>query len=143
MTMSVAVAQPGAPKGSPPVFKIVASVDQAKGHIVFHEFMYKSEPRVEKRKVVKNGQEVIEEVTVMVQVPFMMAIPLDATASRVITPDGKQLPIDEVWKRVKAKTAVVVSTDHNTPDPAFLRALNADTLIIIPSAPPPIKAPKN
>jgi len=138
---SAAWSQPAAPKGASPIFKIVASTDPGKGHIVFHDLMYKFEARFEKRKVVKDGQEIVEDVTVMVHVPVIIAVQIDATASRVITPDGKQLPIDEVWKRVKAKTVVVFSADSNTPDPAFLRALSAETIVIIRPAPRPIKAP--
>lgn len=57
----------------------------------------------------------------------------DVRTSKIITPDGKQVPIDDVWKRLKAKSVVVVSSDSNTPAQHFLRALNAETLIIIPA----------
>ena len=62
--------------------------------------------------------------------------------SRVITPDGKQLPIEDVWKRLKAK-AVIAYSDAGTPGEQYLRALNPETLVIIgpmppiPPAPPP------
>jgi hypothetical protein len=74
-------------------------------------------------------------VTENVFVPEERTTQIDATNSRVITPDGKQLPIDEVWKRLKANTVVLVSADGNTPAAAFLQALNAQTLIIIPGPP--------
>ena len=78
-------------------------------------------------------------------VPVEVVIHIEAAKSRIITPDGKQLPIDEVWKRLKADSVVIFSTDGNTPGEAFLRALNANTLIIISPRPdfvpppPPIK----
>ncbi len=130
---SSALAQ--APKGAPPIFKVVASTDPDKGHIVFRETIYKTETRVERRKEVKNGKEIEVERTVNVTVPFESNAIIVASTSRVITPDGKQLPIDEVWKRVKTNTVVVLSGDGNMPDPAYLRALSAETIVIVPIPP--------
>jgi hypothetical protein len=48
-----------------------------------------------------------------------------------MTPDGKQLPIDEVWKRLKKDTVVLVSGDGNTPAQAYLKAVNPETLVLI------------
>jgi hypothetical protein len=136
--LALAVVSPAAaqaPKGTPPIFKIVAGTEPAKGLILFNEILLKTEIREEKRKVLKNGIEVEETVKVQVMVPVLVSSAMDVNRSRIITPDGKQLPIDEVWKRVKASTVIVVSGDNNVPDPAFLRALNADTVIIV-SLPP-------
>jgi hypothetical protein len=66
----------------------------------------------------------------------------DAATSRVITPDGKQLPIDEVWKRLKPNTIIAISADSNTPDNAYLRALNPETLVLIPGPRPSGIAPQ-
>jgi hypothetical protein len=73
-------------------------------------------------------------------VPVDYDVVYDIGASRVITTDGKQLPIDEVWKRLKANAVVMVSGDFQTPAAPFLRALRADTLVIIPA--PPKDGPK-
>jgi hypothetical protein len=128
---SPAWAQSG-PSGPPPSFKIVGSTDPAKGLIVFREILYKT-VQVQ-REVVElvNGMTIKRTVTENVFVPEERTTQIDATNSRVITPDGKQLPIDEVWKRLKANTVVLVSADGNTPAAAYLRALNAQTLVIIP-----------
>ena len=64
----------------------------------------------------------------------------DLGVSRVITTDGKQLPIDEVWKRLKPNTIVAISGNFNVPHESYLRALNPEILVIIP---PEVKdAPK-
>jgi hypothetical protein len=134
----VAFAQ--APKGPAPVLKIVRSVDAAKGNIEFRDLTYKVELRTETRKVLVNGKEVEENVVVQVMVPVEMQTIVQVANSRIVTPDGKAVPADDVWKRVKAKTVVVFSGNNELPDPAYLRALSADTVIIIPApAAPPKK----
>jgi hypothetical protein len=114
-------AQPPALASSPPVFKVVASADKAKGVIWFREMVYK----------IVNGQTVAEEHRMEINI----------AACRVITPNGKRVPNDDLWKRLKNDTVVVVSTDDQTPAQPFLRALTATTLVIIPAA-PKIVAPK-
>src|SRR5262249_2298008 len=96
------VAQP--PKGPPPLFKIVSETNRDKGQILFKELGFKTEFRTEKRQVLQNGQTIDVEVQVQVLIPFEQVVTINAANSRVITLDGKQLRIDDVWNRVKAKT---------------------------------------
>jgi hypothetical protein len=85
---------------------------------------------------------VTKTVTEYVQVLEQRMVAYNAANSRVITPDGKQLPIDEVWKRVKKDTVIAVSANGNTPAAGFLAALRADTLVMIPPMPKvPVPAP--
>lgn len=116
-----------------PTFKIVAGADPAKGHIMINDLMYQKTQRIEKRQVQKDGKVILVDVTVEMLVPTMYTFVMDVAKGRVITPDGKQLPIDEVWNRLKEKTVVVVSGDSNTPDQSYLRALNPETIVIIPA----------
>lgn len=130
-TAGAATAQTGAP----PAFKTVSSTNKDKGQIVFLETVVRMVPVQMARVVIKNGVQVTETVTEFRPVFEQTLRAVDARNSRVITPDGKQLPIDEVWKRLKANTVVVVSADGNTPAQAYLRALNAETLVLILPAP--------
>jgi hypothetical protein len=108
---SQATAQP-APAGPPPTFKVVSGTDKTKGLIEFIETTTRLVP--ERREVLKeiavviDGRQVKQVVTevVMVHVPVTVQskVVIDAAKARVITPDGKQLPIDEVWKRLKQDT---------------------------------------
>jgi hypothetical protein len=145
LSASLAHAQPAAQFGPPPVFKFVSSTDKTKGVIVFRERVFKAIPVVKEIVVIENGQQVTRKITEYETLVEERLISINAADSRVITPHGKQLPIDEVWKRVKANTLVFVSTDGNAPDQVYLRALNADTLVIIPPllkrAPDPQRAP--
>lgn len=131
---STAAAQPGVP----PTFKTVASVDKEKGQIVFAYTVVKSVPQEVEVVIIKDGQVFKERQTRYTYISEQRLSAIDASKSRVITPDGKQLPIDEVWKRLKPSTVVVVSADGNTPAQAYLQALNPATLVIIP---PPIIPP--
>src|SRR5262249_59662177 len=96
------------------------------------ERLYKHVPVIREVVEIVNGQQVKKTVTTYETVAEERLIEINAANSRIITPDGKQLPIDEVWKRLKANTVVVVSADSSTPAAPYLLALSAETLIIIP-----------
>lgn len=132
--VSHAAAQPGT-GGPPPTFKIVTSIDKDKGHIVFEETAYRAVPVQVVKTIVENGVTRTITVTEYRTEVYQFRSVYDVGTSRVITPDAKQLPIDEVWKRVKAKGVVLVSGDGNTPAQPYLRALAAETIIIIPAPP--------
>jgi hypothetical protein len=136
---SHAAAQP-APSGVP-IFKIVDSTDKAKGQITFLETVTRAVPERKDVAVNIDGMQVIKIVTSYVFVYEQRTTTIDAAKSRFITPDGKQLPIDEVWKRLKKDTVVVVSGDDTAPAQAYLRALSPDTLVIISRRPEAIVAP--
>ena len=135
-------AQP-VPTGSPPALKVVQSVDKTKGQIVFLEMVTRPVLVKVKKIVVVNGQNVAVEETQTRMELLTVAVAVEVAKSRVITPAGEQLPIDEVWKRLKPNTVLAVSTDGKAPAKAYLDALNADTLVLIPpqavtpKAPPP------
>ena len=128
------LAQPD-PSGPPPTLKLVANVNKEKGTIGFLLTVTKSVPVEVEREVEVNGQKMKVKATVYEFVQTQQVIDINLAQSRIITPDGKKVPIDEVWKRLKKNSVVVVSGDGNAPAQAFLRALNAETLVIIPPAP--------
>jgi hypothetical protein len=127
------------PQGLPPAFKVVVSTNPDKGELIFLDTVirYVTEERFVQENV--NGVQITKTVKVQVPVIEQRHILTDIGKGRVITPDGKQLPIEEVWKRLKANSVVLVSGDMNTPAPAYLRALNAETLVVIPAPPVPMK----
>lgn len=131
----VALAQPA------PTLKTVSAIDKEKGTITFNEVMTRAVPVTKFVPKIQNGVTVIEAVTVYEYQSVSYQTLLSIANSRVITPDGKQLPIDEVWKRVKANTVLAVSATSTTPAEVFRRALNSDTLIIIP-VPHPMEVPQ-
>jgi hypothetical protein len=120
-------------QGAPPTLKIVANVDKDKGHITFVDTVIKYVPVQKEIVEIVNGQQVKKVVTEYAAVQEQRMSVTDVGNSRVITPDGKQLPIDEVWKRVAKGTVIAMSGDGNQPAAAYLRALSAETLIVIPA----------
>jgi len=132
--MNLALAQ-DAPKGAPPTLKVVASIDKEKGQIVYIETIVRLVPV--QRAIVEtvNGQAVKKVVTEYVSEYVQEMRVTQIANSRVITPDGKQMPIDEVWKRLAKGTVIAISGDGNQPAQAYLRALNPEILIIIPGPP--------
>jgi hypothetical protein len=121
-----------APSGSPPTLEIVHQVMPEKGVVICRPVSFTIELRTIEEKIVVNGQQRTVARTVGVPVIRESELKFDLAASRVITTDGKQLPIEEVWKRLKAKSVVAVSGSPGAPAPAFLRALHPDILVIIP-----------
>ena len=120
------------PPGPPPTLQVVSKTNPGKGLIVFVRYEAVNEQVAVKVLVNINGQNV-EETRLVTRVVYRtVEYSVDISNGRVITPDGKQLPIDEAWKRLKAKTVVAVSADGNTPAADYLRALSAETLVIIP-----------
>lgn len=128
---SLVHAQPGG-IGPAPVFKTVESVNKEKGVIQFREVVLSAVPVVKEIVVNENGVQVKKTVTVYETVAEQRMVEINAANSRFITPDGKQLPIDEVWKRIKAKSVVVFSGNSETPSQPYLRALSSDAVVIIP-----------
>jgi hypothetical protein len=116
--------------GPAPRFAVVRDTNPARGEIVLDKMMAYIEVVPVKQAVNVNGQ--AAERTVFVSVSRMKWATLDARASCVITPDGKQLPIDEVWKRLQPNTVFMISGGLERPAPQYLRALNPRTLVFIP-----------
>jgi hypothetical protein len=139
LPLSWVAAQPGAVPAVPPAFKIVSNVDAKKGQLFIQETIHKAVPVQVERVVVVNGKE--ERVTETRYQPVMeqRIVVIDMSNSRVITPDEKQLPIDDVWKRLKANSVIVMSGDGKTPAAQYLLALSAETLVLIPGPPAPPK----
>jgi hypothetical protein len=118
--------------GTAPTFMHVRSTVPEKGHATLVNFIPipKHVPFVEQINV--NGR-LVNVTKYKIEYAFeQFEVTYDLSGTRVITPDGKQLPIDEVWKRLKANVIVAVAGDSNTPSQPYLRALNSDTLVIIP-----------
>ncbi len=135
LTAGIALAQSGGPRGAPPTFATIVKTTPAKGEIVLQQLKPVEKAVEVVKKVRQNDKDVIVKEIVVVTdlVPYHLS--LQATAIRFITPDGKGVPIDEVWKRLKANTVIAVSADSETPAAAYLRALHPETLVMIPVLP--------
>jgi hypothetical protein len=127
----------------PPSFKVIANVDKDKGHIIYTDNIVRMVPVQKQVMKIVNGQNITEIVTEYVSVVETRNVLIEAAKSRVITPDGKQLALDEVWKRLKTNDVVALAANGNAPAQVYLRALNAETLVIIPPAVaiPPMPVP--
>lgn len=135
---SFATAQP------PPTLRIASNVDQAKGQVYFEERVMRYVPVVKTVVEIMNGVQVTRTVTSYEAVIEQRTVVIDVAKSRVIAPDGKKVPAEELWKRLKKDSVFVLSADSKAPAETYLRLLNADTVVIIPPAlkgPPPMQPP--
>lgn len=130
-----------------PTLRVIANVDKNNGRIAYAYEVVKQVPVQQQVMKIVNGKAILEVVTTYVSVVETRNAVIDMANSRVITPDGKQLPIDEVWKRLKANDVFALAADSNTPAPAYLSALHPQALVIIPPImrvpmPMPVPQPK-
>jgi hypothetical protein len=88
-----------------------------------------------------NGEKVEKVIREQRMVPVGQIIQVETAKSCFITPDGKQVPVDDVWKRVKANTVVAFVDGDKAPDAPFLQALNPQTIVIIASTSSLLKDP--
>ena len=105
-----------------PVLKVVASTDKEKGHIRFVEVVIRYVVVQKEVEVELNGQRVKKIVQEKVPVMETRMVVIDIEKARIITPNGKQVPADEVWKRLKKDSVVALSGDGREPAQAYLRA---------------------
>lgn len=138
------------PAGPPPVFKFVDSVDKDKSQITFTYDLIRFVPVVKEVTVNVNGMQVKQLIMETIPVTETRTTVIDLAKSKIVTPDGKDFPLGDAWKRLKKGAVVLVSETGNTPAQAYLKALSAETLVVIPPAtminppaaipvPPPVK----
>lgn len=125
-----------------PALQVVSSKDKAKGLIWIESVHYEFDP-VMKEVLVSDKDGTKSKVQMLDherrEVGYKTKI--DATKCRFIMPNGKQVAKDDVWKRIRPGSVVVVSGDGTRPDRAYLQALYADTLVIIWDRPRDTPAP--
>jgi hypothetical protein len=148
-----ATAQPKAvpaPRALPPMLRVVTNVHKDDGRIAF------AVTEVKSLKSTKSVRELVDGVFVTrifpEETPYVersihgltigvhTVIAPDGTKTttvgfRVVTPDGKAVSAQDALKRLKEDSVIAISADSEIPDPAFLRALSPDTLVLIPPAP--------
>ena len=139
LNASSSTAQPAAPTGVAPTLKIVSKIDKEKGEMLFEYSVSKPVAVSVEKDVVVNGITMKVVETELKFVTESRVSLVKVSDSRVITTDGKQLPIEEIWKRINKGSVVAISGNNDTPAPAYLRALNPQTLIVIPGIPAPLK----
>jgi len=87
------------------------------------------------KKVVEvddNGKKVKKEVFEHVTGMEMVEHKWDLKKAKVTTAGGKKLDLDAVKKRLAKPQVVVLSVDSKPVDEAYLKALDKDTLVIVP-----------
>jgi hypothetical protein len=127
--------KPAAPKGPPPRFITVMSVDQAKGEVLFD--------------VQVVAQNVLDQPTILVDPSGNKRLTLGTRPSYVHlgegfkvslkeakwkSTDGKAVGTDAVAKRLKPGVTVLLSADGGAVDGAYLRMFKEDTLVLIVAA---------
>jgi hypothetical protein len=125
------VSRPEGPKGPAPILRVVASADATKGLISVKELRFETGETTKVVEEVSNGKKLLRLVTEKVTVPVEVVVNIETANCRIITADGKNLPLDDFWKLVRADIIVAISDNGTAPAAAFLHALNPATVVII------------
>jgi hypothetical protein len=131
--VNLAQAQPELP-GPSPVLRVVTKIDKGKGTIEVAEVRRLPVQSTKLVTVIIDGQQVQQAVREITYTTVTATAMMNVAESRVITPNGKDVPVSEVWKRLKLNMVLVVSQDDNIPAQPYLRALASDCLVLIPPA---------
>jgi len=103
-------------------------------------FRYPSAVHRAVKKVVEveeNGKKVKKEVIEHVTGMEMVEHRRDLSRATVTTAGGKKLDLDAAKKRLAKPQVVVLSHDYKPVEEAYLKALDRDTLVIVPEKPKP------
>lgn len=127
----------GESPGLAPSLRLVGKVDHAKG--VFTTVDTVQIPTMVEKQIdiLINGQAVKQTVRETIMRPLGQITKWTIKPGRFIGTDGKDVPAEELPKRLRANTVIGVSNDGNAPGRVFLRALHPECLIFLP---PPQKA---
>jgi hypothetical protein len=131
--VSTALAQevPRARPGVPPRFVTVLQINQRQGEIDLANVTVRFVPETRVRAVKQDGK--VENVTETVMKPVYeerMVGRVALVSAEVFEAGGKKLSREDVLKRVAVGTIVVISADGKPVNPAYLRLLANETLVI-------------
>jgi hypothetical protein len=124
-----------APKGPPPRFVAVASLDRAKGEVVFDvQFVAQ---RVDDQLTVlvyPGGDERLTLGTKPSYVHLGEGFKVSLKKAKWSGADGKGIGTDAASKRLKPGVIVLLSADGGAVDGAYLRVFKEDTLVLVVAA---------
>src|SRR5262249_57340593 len=128
----------------------VAEASSGNGVIVCHYIVEATKiVFVEREFDLGGGKKQVQRFQVPETVREIRQVRVVVKDAQISTAAGQRLEGNELWKRVKPGDVVVVSADGGMIDPAFLRVLTRDTLVIVtprqpgpPMAPPPVPLEK-
>lgn len=128
-SLAVADEKPVAPKTAAPSFLFLADVGKDKFVVTVAEMV----PVVKNVlvNVEKNGVVVTETLKVMEYQAAWKEVTYSAKDMKVLDSTGKELKKEEGWKMLKPGMVVLTTTDANGVDPAYLKLLTKDALILV------------
>jgi hypothetical protein len=120
--------------GVPPLFRKVFGIDQQPARLILVNRTVRFMPEEVTRKGNRDGNADTTTQTKLLPVyeEQVGEVPLDS--AQVSEAGGKQLSREDILKRVAVGTIVVISADGKPVDPAYLKTLANDTLVIVSPA---------
>jgi len=122
------------PKGSPPEFVFVSGVDKDKGVFKVQTSVAMPVTKTVTKVVVINGMNVPQMVSVIEYQYSTKEESRNLAAFRVLDAQGKELEGDAGWKRLADGKLVIRQAGTEPIDPAYLKLLAKDALILAPKA---------
>jgi hypothetical protein len=132
--------------GPPPRIVLVSGIDRKEGQVSFHEIVSRMVPKEIEREVVRDGVKVKVKEAVFVPEFTTMEFKFALKDVQVYDGAGKKVDADDALKRLEVKAPVLIAAGSLPVDPAYLKLLNKDALVFVPtpkttSIPPPPPPP--
>jgi hypothetical protein len=120
------------PKGTPPQFVFVSGVDKDKGVLKIQTGVSVPVEKTVTQEVVINGKKVPQVVRVTEYQLSLKEESLTLASFRVLDAQGKEIEGDDGWKKLADGKLMLRQAGSEPIDPAYLKLLAKDTLILAP-----------
>jgi hypothetical protein len=127
------------PRGPQPQMLFISSVDAKDGAIVITQAVMEAVPVEEERVRVQGGVTEKYKVTTYKFVTKLVKQPFVLKDHQFQLAGGQKLSAEEALKRLTPGKVVLLSVDGTPIDPAFLKIIKDDTLILVRQPPAPGK----
>jgi len=131
VSTTTAEEKPAPSSGVPPLFRKVFQIDEQPARLTLTNRTVHFVSEKVAREVKRDGNADTETQTILKRVyeERVSDVPLDS--AQVSEAGGKQLSREDILKRVAVGKIVVISADGMPVDPAYLKTLAKDTLVVV------------
>jgi hypothetical protein len=130
------------PTGPQPIFVVVTNLDVPQGILQIRRTQVVTVSVPVQETVQVNGQQVVVTKYVSENRTSLMDVAYRLDKAAPQTAAGKKLTSAEAAKLIRAGSVILISADGRPIDPLFLRIVNPETVILVPSVPAPAVAPQ-
>lgn len=130
--LAPAQADTDSPQGQPP---LIATVRAVGDRLVSKKTVTESIPVTVTKQVEKNGMKVDVTVTELRTQSKQVEQTWTLTGATITDASGKKITLEAAKKQLASETPVLISTNFQPVDKAYLKLFKKDILVVVPAAP--------